>query len=323
MTAIPFRPSPAPLAPVPNPGMITEDEEKLYRTLARDFWRPDRTFLEIGTWLGRSTQRICQGFEGRAPGAWRLHCYDRYLWHETHVPKARRGGWPEPVRELRSGDSFRDAFLTLMGPFRERISAYSGGLDEIRTVMHGVLTDRDQLGVMFVDASKGWNNLHLLRFAAPFLVHDGQASRVVFQDFFMWSAYRLHFLLMLTPALEPESYVEDGGAVVFRVGARLDASQPSFRQTPNGLSRAQIFGAWERLTRSIPEARLAKQALHVSLPLMLWHCGHHDDAFAEMRRVPLTEAGIERIRIRASANPELWIPPIRERVGPGQPSSSI
>ena len=314
MTALAFSPKPLSLPDVPNPGMITEDEEKLYVTLAHDFWQPDRTYLEIGTWLGRSTQRICQGLEERAPGAWHLHCYDRFLWHETHVPKAERGGWPEPVRDLRPGDSFRDAFLSLMGPYRGRISAHTGNLDEIGTVMRGVLSDRDRLGVLFVDASKGWNNVYLLRFAAPFLAHEGQASRVVFQDFFMWSAYKLHFLLMLTPALEPESYVKKGGSLVFRVTGPLNENQTSFRKMPNQLTREQIHNAWSRLTSAIPEDRLAKQALHVSLPLMLWHCGYHDDAFAEMRRAPLTDVGMQRIRARAKLNPDLWIPPIRERV---------
>ena len=315
MTATAFRPNPSPLPDIPNPGMITEDEEKLYFTLARDLWQPDRIYLEIGTWLGRSTQRICQGFEARAPGAWHLHCYDRFRWHQTHVAKAERGGWPEAVRELQPGDSFRDAFLTLMGPFRKCISAHTGNLDEIGTRLGGVLYQQDRLGMLFVDASKGWNNVHLLRFAAPFFANEGQASRLVFQDFFMWSAYKLHFLLMLTPALEPETYVETGGSLVFRVVGPIDGTQTSLREKPSKLSRKEIFQAWERLIRAVPEARLTKQALHVSLPLMLWHCGYHDDAFAEMRRAPLTDAGIERIRVRAQMNPDLWIPPMRERVG--------
>ena len=37
------------LPDIPNPGMISEEEEKLYYDIARTYYSPNRKFIEIGT----------------------------------------------------------------------------------------------------------------------------------------------------------------------------------------------------------------------------------------------------------------------------------
>ncbi len=214
------------LSELATPGMITPEEERLYYHLARSYWDPQLTYLEVGTWLGRSTTRICQGLESAAPQSWRLFCYDAFVWRADHMPKAARQGMPPEVARLREGDSFREAFLSLMGSFGDRITTVQGMVQDAPLLLAEALPARAKLGVLFVDASKGWENAQLLRAVAPHLTTD---TRIVFQDFFINSAITLQALLMWLP-LEAELVVSDGGSIVFRVAQEIPPNHALFSE---------------------------------------------------------------------------------------------
>lgn len=158
--AIPFDQEIIPRLPgIKNPGMISGEEEKLYYYLAGQYFDPSRLNLEVGTWLGRSTQRICQGFEQNASKNFQLVCYDSYQWSESYSKRAKEQSQKykrrlDPVKNLKPNESFREAFLTYMGDFSPCIDAYAGRLGDISTVLSNVLIDKP-LGLVFIDASKG------------------------------------------------------------------------------------------------------------------------------------------------------------------------
>jgi hypothetical protein len=310
MTAVPFKAAYS-LPVISNPGMISPEEEQLYFHLARTFWSPDRFYLEFGTWLGRSTTRICQGLETAAPGRWRLNCYDQFLWHADHIPKAEKAGMPAAVAQLRSGDSFRDAFLSLMGDYRRRITTFEGSVRDAPQVLAGAFPPAAKLGVLFVDASKGWDNCQLLKAVALNLAHD---TRIVFQDFFMNSAASLQLLLMMLPQLEPETVATNGGSLVVRVTAEIDPDNPIFQ--PNSIKNVSadvVYKACQRLRDSVPAAKYDDSGLALTLPLLLWKRGYETEAHRAAEDLTFSAEQWRTVRQRMARQPVLNIPPLAAR----------
>lgn len=311
MRATPFQPTYT-LTEIPNPGMVTPEEEQLYFHLARTFWNEDRFYMEFGPWLGRSTTRICQGLEAAAPRQWRLNCYDLFRWHGDHIPKAARGGMPAAMVGLKEGDSFREAFLTLMGDFRGRITTYEGAVADAASVLAGAFPPSAKLGVLFVDASKGWDNAQLLRAVARNLT---PGTRIVFQDFFMNTAATLQLLLMLLPQLAPETTVTDGGSVVFQVVGEISPDDPLLG--PRGfktLTVSTIEAACERLRATIPEEKYDEASLALTLPLVLWKRGFRDESHQAAERVRLTGQQRDALGQRLQKHAVLNIAPFAELV---------
>ena len=311
MTAVPFQASYT-LTEIANPGMVTPEEEQLYFHLAQTFWSEDRFYMEFGPWLGRSTTRICQGLEAVAPGKWRLSCYDLFRWGGDHIPKAAKAGMPAAVAGLKEGDSFREAFLSLMGDFKHRITTYEGGVADAASVLAGAFPAAAKLGVLFVDASKGWDNAQLLKALARNLA---PGTRVVFQDFFMNSAATLQLLLMLLPQLVPETTVTDGGSIVFEVVGEISPDDPLFGDRGfKTLTVSTIEAACERLRTTVPEAKYDDAALAITLPLLLWKRGFKDDAHRAAERLRLTPKQRGAIGQRMLRQPILNIPPLADLV---------
>ena len=169
-----------------NPGMITDEEEKLYFYIAKNYFTPNRKYLEIGPWLGRSTQRICQGLtEADNSKTWELICYDKFLWTKEHAKKTKNHKAEFLVKNLNPGNSFRDVFLQMMGRYSRNIKACCGDVINIKNRLFCELVPTDKIGILFVDASKNWeDNTEMLRFLAQYFVVDKQASIILFQDFF-------------------------------------------------------------------------------------------------------------------------------------------
>jgi predicted O-methyltransferase YrrM len=300
------------LSTLSNPGMITAEEEQLYYHLASSFWNPDRFYLEFGTWLGRSTTRICEGLESAAPGKWRLNCYDLFRWNADHIPKAEKAGMPTAVANLKTGDSFKDAFLTLMGGFKDRITTFQGAVHDAPRVLAGAFPLVAKLGVLFVDASKGWDNGQLLKAVAP---HLTPGTRIVFQDFFMNSAAFLQLLLMLLPQLQPELVVAKGGSCVFEVIDEIDPEDKLF--APNSIqsiSTARIHAACDRLEATMEPSKFSESSLAVTRTVLLWKRGFEDEAHRAAQGLSLTTAQRDALSKRLERQPILKIPPILARV---------
>jgi hypothetical protein len=300
------------LPKVSNPGMITPDEEQLYFHLARTFWLPERFYLEFGTWLGRSTTRICQGFDASGAKDWQLYCYDLFRWHAQHVPKAERGGMPAAVANLKDGDSFEDAFLSLMGPYRERIKTFRGQVTEAPDVLAGAFSPDAKLGVLFVDASKGWDNGRLLQAVAPNLA---LGTRIVFQDFLMNSAVFLQLLVMSLSQLEPETVVANGGSFVVKVVGPVRQDEPLFDQKSiKSISVDAIFAACERLQACLPTAVYEAAALGTTLPILLWKRGFEEESHRAASNLRLSAEQQAMLIRRMPKQPILSVPPLAARL---------
>ncbi|MDT9198046.1 class I SAM-dependent methyltransferase [Limnospira fusiformis KN01] len=302
-----------------NPGMISDEEEKLYYYLACQYFDPSRFNLEVGTWLGRSTKRICQGFEQNASPNFQLVCYDSYQWSESYSKRAKEQSQKykrrlDPVKNLKPNESFREAFLTYMGDFSPCIQAYAGRLGDISTVLSNVLIDKP-VGLVFIDASKGWpENVNLLKFLAPKLVSGEQPSVMLFQDFFFFPAYKLIFLLSMIPQLKPFIYTKTSTSIVYRVNGEIDPEAPIFQPGfLNSLSEDDIYEAWKNLNLYIPRSRMNLLATHLALPIMLWERNFKSAAEQEFARASLSEHEKSFVASKVSDNSYLSkIKPLRQ-----------
>ncbi|MDT9190222.1 MAG: class I SAM-dependent methyltransferase [Limnospira sp. PMC 894.15] len=278
-----------------NPGMISAEEEKLYYYLACKYFDPQRLNLEIGTWLGRSTQRICQGFQHRASKDFKLYCYDSYQWSAFYAKRAKQqsqkyGYRLDPVKNLQPNESFREAFLSYMGDFSPCIDAYAGKLGDISTVLENVLVGKP-VGLVFIDASKRWHeNVNLIKFLANKLIDGLQPSLILFQDFFYFPAYELIFLLSMIPQLQPIIYTQKSSSIVYKVTGKIDVKSPIFSYDfLDSLSQDEIYKAWENLNSYIPRYRIDLRATNLALPLMLWDRNYQSAADQEFAKVRLSE----------------------------------
>jgi len=290
------------LPPISNPGMISGEEERLYYYLARECYRPGSLYLEIGTWLGRSTVRICEGLSSRGDD-WRLICYDKFEWLDFYAKRAAdqgaNGRWIEPVAKLRPGESFEQAFLQYLSAYRDHISTRRGSLGDIGAVMHHDLQPGTAIRGLFVDASKGWpENASLLRVVGPHLA-PGETS-ILFQDFLYCQSYKLMFLLLGCDFLEPYLFTKSGTSVVMKLKAEIHGSEPILQDgSIKTFTVDQIYRAWERAKTYFPEWKLVDNATNLALPLMLIERGFHAEATEELGKVHLTG------EMRAFANAKL------------------
>jgi hypothetical protein len=302
----------AELRPVPNPGMISITEEKLYYHVARESFDPALAVVEIGPWLGRGTQRICDGLSERSDD-WRLVCFDRFVWNHHFSRISAEQGAEAATRHLRKGASFEGAFRALMGPYAERIRSVRGTLANIDRRLAPVLPAGRAIGTLFVDASKDWiNNVRLLRFFSDRLTTGTKGAMILFQDFLYFPAYRLIFLTMLLPGITPVLYSRTGCTVVFRATSGISSRERAFRaDLPETLSQPVIEAAWQRLSRVIPRARIERNSVQLALPLMLWSCGHYDAAVSAFREVRLTESERDRLIEKSGGVEKTKLAPLR------------
>lgn len=283
------------------PGLISEDEQKLYFFLSKSGFSPERITIEIGTWLGLSTLRVCQGLS-EAGSDWRLLCYDRFEWTENYQRKTKG----EFEHELRPGDSFEWKFRELLGGYTERVTTFRGDLQEIGTHMQSALESGAKIGSLFVDASKGWGgNVRLLNFMSPYFVSKGAApTRLLFQDCLYFPAYKLLFLLCSLASLRPALYVDSGSSVVFEVVDDVSAEEIVKEcKAPRCLGEKDIYKVWERILDYLPSEKLQQAGANLALPLMLWSCGFKEAAADEYSRVTITreaEGTVRRLAHRSS-----------------------
>jgi len=179
-------------------------------------------------------------------------------------------------------------------------------------VLAGAFPPAAKLGVLFVDASKGWDNAQLLKAVARNLA---PGTRIVFQDFFMNSAATLQLLLMLLPQLVPETIVTDGGSIVFEVVGEISPDDPLLGARGfKTLTVSAIEAACERLRATIPQAKYDDAALAITLPLVLWKRGFKDEAHQAAERLHLTGKQRDAIGQRMQKQAILNIPPFAELI---------
>lgn len=304
-----------------TPGMVSADEQQLYFFLAKDSYASERIYVEIGTWLGLSTLRICQGLS-EAGGDWKLVCYDRFTWMKSHDRKT--GGLYK--HELTVGASFEPKFRDLLGQYSERVTTCSGDLLEVDTHMSDVLEPEMKIGAMFIDASKGWGaNVKLLKFFSDrFVSSPSSHTRLLFQDCLYFPAYKLLFLLGALESLRPAFYVEKGTSVAFDVIGDVGMEEIIREdRKPRRFTEADIYRVWERILGYIPLTKLQQSATDLALPLMLWGCGYQQSAVRECGRISIAD-GAERLvrRVLAeSSDRAIRKLPIAEILGNKQSSS--
>lgn len=288
---------------ISNPGMISSHEEKLYYHMALNCHNDERIMLEIGTWLGRSTQRICDAISSLSPD-WQLHCYDMFAWSSSYRERALGRGVDDLVNSLGDSGSFEPLFRAFMGDRSDRIHTHTGSMTDIADVLEGVWPAGMPVGMLFVDASKGWlGNVGMLKFFADRLLPGEAGSRILFQDFLYFPAYKLIFLIQLLNVLEIETYVESGTSVVVKLTDHIRPDNPLFEPGAfRNIAEKQVRDAWDRLLAQIPPERMEGHGLALSLPLMLWDTGHRDAATEEFAKITLRDEDMIFVRDKVNFN---------------------
>lgn len=290
-----FDPSKIPdLEPTSVPGMISEEEQKLYYELARSSSSAGRKTIEIGTWLGLSTLRICQGLASAGPG-WHLMCFDRFEWTENYHRKTKG----KYELNLLPGDSFEWKFRENLGEFSKNVSSFQGDVVDFAQRVDRIIEPGEKIGALFVDASKGWGgNKNLLRVLAPYFVPGPDTpTKILFQDFFYFPSYKLFFLLSANNSLKPIKFVSAGCSVVLEVtGNILNEAVMQEAFAPRSFGKDGIYQVWDQVLSSFPREKLNGSSMGLALPLMLWNCGHRDAASMEFERLSLPASAEGMVR---------------------------
>ncbi len=183
------------------PGMITPSECRYLYWLTATQYTGRGAVVEVGTFLGRSTQHLAAGLRD-AGHLDALDCFDQFVWRGSHTRVA--------ALSLARGDDFQPYFERNVRPLYPRLRVTKAAIDNI--VWAG-----GPIEILFLDAPKRLDTVSATLAAfAPALVPG--VSRIVFQDFLHPPAYALPAVVAcLGPALETEHVVSAGVTVGFRV----------------------------------------------------------------------------------------------------------
>lgn len=130
------------------PGQIQPIECQALYWLAGEYYRGVGEIVELGTFLGRSSEALARGLADNGKiadrdKAKRLHCFDRFLYNEHHfTPILQDSG-------VAYGQSFYDLWRRNMAPYENLIEPNPGDLMALEWCGRPI-------EILFIDAAKSW-----------------------------------------------------------------------------------------------------------------------------------------------------------------------
>ncbi len=242
----------------PIPTMISDEERRYLCWLAAKVWKAAGHIVEIGPWLGGSTECLCAGMmQNPARAARKLFVFDDFVWRAF---MAERASLP-----LREGDSFEPYFrknverysqliVSQRASLPDRLPAGGESLPAIReseSVPPFAWRGREPVEILFVDGAKSWSGLrHLLGEIADSLIAD--QALIVCQDYKYWGTYWVPLAMEMLRDHFELVHVVRRNAITFRLRGRLPSERVwalgelDALNVAEGLSR--IHEAAQRLT---------------------------------------------------------------------------
>lgn len=157
------------------PGMIQPIEKQMLFWAARDYFQGLGEIVELGTFLGTSTECLAKGLVENtrvADRAGRIHSYDLFIC--TPANRAAYGPWLDRCN-VNAGDSFLPAVEKHLGTYRDLIQFNPG--DILRQSWIG-----RPIEVLFIDMANNWLlSDHIVRHFFPALMP--KHSLIIHQDY--------------------------------------------------------------------------------------------------------------------------------------------
>jgi hypothetical protein len=203
---------------IDTPAMISNEEARYYDFIGAFYGGLGRA-LELGPWLGASTQYIVRGLSKNPRFIReRLHVVDDFVWRAAWMNQHVR-----PDERLPDHTSFRHLF-----------DKYTGHIQDQLAIQHAKLTtydgnenvpqfswQRDPIEFLYVDCGRTWDaNEAWYRLLQPFFIPD--RTLIMMQDWRLhrerprkWYNQTLQFTESKTSVMELIHEVTDGGLATF------------------------------------------------------------------------------------------------------------
>lgn len=282
----------------PVPGMTSAAECRYLYWLASSQLGGKGQFVEIGSWLGRSSLHLAAGLDQAASAA-RLHCFDGFTWARSDPAKADL--------PLRPGDNFQSYFEANVAPFARFVTP-------TRTRIADISWSGAPVEVLFLDAPKKLPEItRCLEVFGPALIPG--TSIIAIQDYQYFPAYALAAsLYTLRDRLELVHVVLDGSTVAFRVTGAIDLARAKPADWDIARwSPAKIDESWQQILGMLPAP--ARDRLGPAKALHLYDCGAKAAATAAMRALPMTDFQREKIAGLARSHTYLGYPELFTAAG--------
>lgn len=172
------------------PGMIAPIEKQMLLWAARDHYAGLGEIVELGTFLGTSTECLSKGLRDNIrvrDRDKRIHCYDLFVCDEHN--SRTYGPWLDP-HHIAAGDSFLPVVEKALRPYRSMLTFNAGD------ILHFDWVGRP-IEVLFIDMGASWLlSDHILRTFFSGLMPT--RSVVIHQDYFYqrapWLSITMEYL---------------------------------------------------------------------------------------------------------------------------------
>lgn len=185
------------------PGMISQSEARYLYWLASEVYTGTGNFIEVGTWLGRSTVHICAGLKQKHPGT-KLTCYDHFEW-------AGGANWNALI------GSNHEAGSDFMQMFFDNVKDYKDVVDARKSKIRDIEIPQGPVEIIVLDAPKRTTDVSSVLTAISGQVIPNKTI-LAWQDFMHGPSFEIAACLYsIADYLEPIHAVEGGNLVAFRV----------------------------------------------------------------------------------------------------------
>ena len=176
-----------------TPTMLSSIERQYLTWMTEHCFRGTGHILEIGPWLGASTQCLAEGLRRNAQaGRWKVHAVDNFVWRPF---MDRRAGM-----SLEPGSSFESYFKQNLQPWTDLVVTHRRALPDDKAPLDALAASivdtnsnpqplfswdvHEPVEILFVDGAKSWTGMvYLLQEVGPHLVRD---EILVCQDYKYW-----------------------------------------------------------------------------------------------------------------------------------------
>lgn len=183
------------------PTMLTREELRMLRWLAREYYSGAGCICDLGAFLGGSTMALADGYMAAGHRGRRIHSFDRHLTNEAGWQKYIGDRLPFPP-----GGNFLPLMPQLLGPRHEVVAFHSGDFPAIAP-------PDEPVELLFVDIAKApATSDHVVHAYFPKLIPG--RSIVIQQDYFHpWPIWDVVVMEVLADYFRPLAYTEQNSAL--------------------------------------------------------------------------------------------------------------
>jgi predicted O-methyltransferase YrrM len=220
-----------------TPTMLTPWERQWAKEYVRTSYRGRGHIVDLGCWLGSSTQALAKGLRDNPHPATEcraVHAYDRFVW-EAYMEDVVAG--TSLAGKYRPGDCFRDAFEWQVRGYRRRIEVHAGDLLRLDWI-------KEPIEFLFIDAMKSWELANcIMQGFYPHLIPG--LSVIVHQDFIYHCTDWIHLpVWRLREYFDPVCQVPNSPSVVFRCVKPIPGAILSSDFSPSAFAADELEAAY-------------------------------------------------------------------------------